>query len=342
MISKETVLVLGAGASVDYGYPTGATLIGDIINTICNTQFKDGDGQYKLIGVPTYKKLVEKLNSINPTSIDDFLTKHAELEMQAAGKQAIAYQILVSENSNKVGRFEDLNLNSVSLSSSQNQNKDWYRFLIEALISQTTIEELLNQKIRLKIITFNYDNSLEYALLKKLSQSAYLKDHQKEFYTAVAENIIHIYGQIGRYIGIDTNRDYIAYGKYKNQLALEQASILKNSIAIVGEERSAVKDNAQIAQEWLKSAKRIFFLGYGFNDDNNKLLSIKESCENADEIYCTNFGGSQKLSKKICELFNLQKTEEKPDGTQIKYTRQPSISAGDVYSAIDKDFELSS
>ena len=39
MITKPTVLVLGAGASNPYGYPLGGELLGDVISMLGNGEY---------------------------------------------------------------------------------------------------------------------------------------------------------------------------------------------------------------------------------------------------------------------------------------------------------------
>jgi hypothetical protein len=41
MITVPTVLVLGAGVSIPYGYPSGAGLVKDIFQGISNTDWKE-------------------------------------------------------------------------------------------------------------------------------------------------------------------------------------------------------------------------------------------------------------------------------------------------------------
>src|SRR5882672_4481138 len=103
MFSKNTVLVLGAGASCHYGYPTGERLIDKILYNIKQRNFSYkgiGDDRKKPLydQQEHYKSLYDQLEFYDPLSIDSFLSQFLEQKMVDAGKVMIAYEILESEN----------------------------------------------------------------------------------------------------------------------------------------------------------------------------------------------------------------------------------------------------
>lgn len=50
------------------------------------------------------------------------------------------------------------------------------------------------------------------------------------------------------------------------------------------------------ARQWLAGAEKVYFLGYGFDQNNNKLLGLPESSlTNCKSIYYTNYGNSSKI-----------------------------------------------
>jgi hypothetical protein len=55
MFTKNTVLVLGAGASCHYGYPTGDDLIGRILKTIETGKRSMGAVRRRSFGTPPKK-----------------------------------------------------------------------------------------------------------------------------------------------------------------------------------------------------------------------------------------------------------------------------------------------
>jgi hypothetical protein len=105
MFTKNTVLVLGAGASCHYGYPTGDDLIGRILKTIETGKRSmgpfEGDHLEPLLKNPDYKSFHERLLHHNSPSIDAFLTLYSkERPMIEVGKTMIVYEILKAENPN--------------------------------------------------------------------------------------------------------------------------------------------------------------------------------------------------------------------------------------------------
>ena len=103
MFTDKTIIILGAGASCHLGYPTGEELIDQIKNPTSS-------------GLHTPKELSDLLNEMQPLSIDTFLSYHTEFE--EIGKELIARAILDKEEIS----FLD--------------SKNWYRLLVDALISQ--------------------------------------------------------------------------------------------------------------------------------------------------------------------------------------------------------------
>ena len=122
MIEKHTCLILGAGASMDCGFPSGKQLIRDIINLLNGSIFSLSPEQKKqcvALALKRYyrKKLdsdktfeysferVEKFNNAliqaSPASIDDFLDKNREEGFDVIGKMCIVLCISSYEKPNE-------------------------------------------------------------------------------------------------------------------------------------------------------------------------------------------------------------------------------------------------
>ncbi len=342
MFTKETVIILGAGASCHYGFPTGEGLIDRIIHSIKKVKLTS-TGKIKkpgfftdantLFDIPVYKELCEKLEYYDPLSIDDFLSQFTmQKEIVDAGKTMIAYEILQSENANLLQRFE-----SAKAKKSQEicRNENWYRYLLHALISNATSEQLGNNYLSLKIITFNYDISLEYALYSRFMNAPKFNQTAAPFLQRISDNILHMYGQVGkfRWKGHDGDRNDDDYGHYKDLNALKMATKWKDSIFVIGEDRGRAEANAKQAKEWLNKAENIFFLGFGFNDDNVKLLGLPQSAHGAHRFFCTNYDGSPEgtriVNQKINAYFNRHALQ-----------KSVNISPKTVYRALVGDFVL--
>ncbi|MHB8483397.1 MAG: hypothetical protein ACYDBV_11795 [Nitrospiria bacterium] len=343
MFTKNTVLVLGAGASCHFGYPTGDDLISRILNSIQTVKipgpglFPERTSMPLISEIYTFKPLYDQLLFHDPLSIDSFLTQFSSNKpMLDAGKMIIVYEILQAENPALFLRFKP---------NTGNRNENWYRFLINALISGATPQKLVEEELRLKVITFNYDLSLEYALYSRFENHLFLGPQAFPFLKKISENIVHIYGQVGQFEWNGGERKNEDYGKYKDEKAFIKADRhWKDKIFVIGQDRdNKVADNAAKAMQWLSDAEVVFFLGFGFNEDNINLLKLKESCEMANQIYCTNYGDSDIITQKAQELFKRVHAYSRPtkDGRILMFNpRSPVVSTKTVYEALLRDFNL--
>lgn len=268
MFEKNTVLILGAGASCDFDYPTGAELITNINSTIIKDKIcsnfihisfnemlkrKNQSGPHIFKGQNTMllhsneelKLLSDDLHRQRPINIDSFLKDN--LRYQKIGKQMVAYQILKHEKLKPYDR---------SLFPINN----WHTFLIDAIRSKChTPQDIFNNK-KLTIITFNYDVSLEYDLYHMLTNRDFFItdgiDHIKNFCEEFCEkNIIHIYGSVRN---SPVSQIYLDYGE----------------MTPLFDANEVIDNNYLPTIRWIlaeKAAQGIFVIG----EKNNKNYSLK-------------------------------------------------------------------
>ncbi|MDZ4341559.1 MAG: hypothetical protein U1E51_03875, partial [Candidatus Binatia bacterium] len=103
MIKKPTVLILGAGASIDYGFPLGRILI----TNLCGSLKSERDPYVKFLvscgfdfGLITAFR--ESLEFSGQPSIDAFLENR--VEFLDVGKAAIACDLIPAESEARFGR----------------------------------------------------------------------------------------------------------------------------------------------------------------------------------------------------------------------------------------------
>lgn len=252
MITIPTVFVLGAGASMPYGYPSGYMLK----ELICKNLIEKHNVRYKelldLGHKPSeIKHFRDALFFSGKESVDAFLehrTKYIKI-----GKAAIARCLIAQED--EITMFEV---------------GDWYQYLYDKL--NAPFEEFGLNKI--SIITFNYDRSLEHYLFTSLKNSYGKSD---ECCAAILGNIpiVHLHGQLDKLPWQDNGGR-----KYISSATLEQAEKAASEIRIIHEDINVDEDpEFKKTHSLFKTAKRVCFLGFRYHESNvNRLrLDLGES-----------------------------------------------------------------
>jgi hypothetical protein len=243
MFDRETVFVLGAGASWHYGYPTGEGLVEAIVtmarrfSQYCDNRLKSGQVTQHIPEYLTRRTdaskgvnghiagwtavrdecllFIDRLESVRPLLIDYFLAWNEDL--RPIGKLMIAAVILECEarwlklRANYNRRLIRLNdpmkpggEEMKRLDISRYQD-DWYRFIVHKLVfGCKESADLLNNKVR--FITFNYDTSLEHHLYRALTAIDLLNHNDVEPFLS-HDRIIHVYGKVHE--SIPAKRDAI-------------------------------------------------------------------------------------------------------------------------------------
>jgi hypothetical protein len=283
MIEKNTVLVLGAGASMPYSFPSGESLIREIINSkSVYNQLID------LFSIRLISEFRNALLNSGRYSIDTFLEYRPKF--QEIGKVAIASVLIPKEEESKKA-FVDFN------------NEDnWYRYFYNALNS--SIDNFKNNKIA--IITFNYDRSLEYYLFNALKNShEHMNDNRcaLELYNIP---ILHVHGKLDHlpweYLDDGKKREY---GEQQTPPELKESS---KGIRIIHE--STKNDTLfQEAYELINKADNLYFIGFGFHKDNLDRLQIDKLVNEGKLKEKRINGSSYKLGnakkRSVNDYFNL-------------------------------------
>jgi hypothetical protein len=214
MFKAKTVIILGAGASWHYGYPTGEELVNRVIEKAKTARDyfsnpnvpraerprivsgddsstpKAGDAGLQRQWVTASTKcqdLIGRLVAADPLVIDYFIDQNRHLEDIA--KLCIAWVILERE-------FVSLQYrgNENRRELDQKANDNWYRFLLHKLTSGCPDGAALLSN-RVTFVTFNYDVSLEIELYRGLGHLVKFSDYAERFVTE-NDRIIHVYGRL--------------------------------------------------------------------------------------------------------------------------------------------------
>lgn len=258
MINKKTVFVLGAGASMPYGFPSGAELR-EMLCVPATQDFSkrtvDWITPLTRIGISEKDstRFAESFLKSGVTSIDSFLSRRSN-EFGEIGKTAIA-AILCA--------FEDPSV----LHKTDNRD-DWYGYLWNALINGVhKCDELGGNQV--KFVSFNYDRSLEHFLLQSCMET-FGVGHQEAVEALEPLKIIHVYGQLGR---LDQNHSSEARA-YKISTRPMELSLASTGIKIIPEARDDAPEFIA-AREFFSFAEQICFLGFGFDSLNVSRLNLE-------------------------------------------------------------------
>jgi hypothetical protein len=238
MITKPTTLILGAGASVPYGFPTGAQLARRIIDTAkAGLSPHDSSDLLKEFDYDIIKQFVDAFGRSGKTSIDAFLEHRTEfIEL---GKYLIAYELIKCE--------QETNLFP--------GDKSWYEYLFGLLNTDFTS---FGQN-KLSILTFNYERSFEQYFLTVL-QNSYGKSIPECAALLRTIPIIHLHGDLGALPILNVGRGR----PYQNMLTDSALEIARSRIKIIHDDVNNDEGFVK-AKEILAASQVICFLGFGFN-----------------------------------------------------------------------------
>lgn len=285
MINKKTVLILGAGASVPYRYPTGHKLKILVTNQLDTKQ----EGRYfsQLVRLKYDPPMIQQfrldLFRSGKSSVDLFLEHRPEYV--EIGKVAMA-QVLI-EREDEAILFK---------------NGDWYEYLNGAL--HTSFDDFDQNNI--SIITFNYDRSLEHFLFTSL-RSSYGKSDEECASKLERIPILHLYGQLGYlpWQGKDTSRVYKpCLSDTENDVEVREAA---SQIRIIHDTFTASEDERfQKAHELIQDADRVLFLGFGYHTANIFRLNLDAVRENMS-YYGTAYHLQTAQQTAVKRLFPVEK-----------------------------------
>lgn len=252
MINKDTVFILGAGASMPYGFPSGKKLR-ELICSLGNQNNTKGAIVYQQFSGVAHNFIHEFKHS-HVASIDAFLARHPKYE--EVGKFTIALLLSGFENRHKLEAPID-------------PDGDWYFYLWNILLDGAEkAKDIL--KNRIKVITFNYDRSLEHYLFTSIQNTFTLPSH--ETLDIVKQlNILHIYGSLDEY-GLSHG------GTPRTYTPLTDPSLIRSSancLKIIPEIRDDTEELDK-ARKWLSESSNVFILGFGYDALNLERLNYEE------------------------------------------------------------------
>lgn len=272
MISTPTVLILGAGASVEYGFPAGR----GFKNTICALSDEFLSEIEKNWGVGRPREFLERFCWSPYSSPDRFLEDYPIYV--TPGRFCIA-RVLVEREDEK------------ALRSPHAPDQSWY----ELVINKLELGSDSYSDNELTLISFNYDRSFEHYLWRVIN-ALFDRDEQIESAWNQRPKVIHVHGVLGSYDPL--------FGKGRQYTPDFTGDFLKTAadgIRIIHE----VDDQDEVfdtAEEVLRGAARIYFLGFGFDSRNiDRLRIFRQPLAEGVEVAGTRKGIGEREWSKIVD-----------------------------------------
>lgn len=276
MFHKRTVLIVGAGASCELGFPSGQTLLVQIEDMLQlnreagrgRTRERMVDAVKSIAGGTTdeFYRLQAAAHRIVTAaavgrSIDNILEQHEDDErVLHIGKMAIVCAILQAENQSRLRPAGK----PLILSDVGSLRDTWhYKFgqMLTEGLSRQRAEDIFSN---ISIICFNYDRAIEHYLPFHISV-AWGIDLESARSLTKRLHIIHPYGQVGPLPWMN-KPDSIDFGETQADYNKLSRQILTFS------ERIDDEDVMSDMSGMISSAHQIIFLGFGFHKQNIELI----------------------------------------------------------------------
>ncbi|MBA1374643.1 hypothetical protein [Sphingomonas ursincola] len=284
MFRAKTVMVIGAGASVEVGLPMGPELLRSIVQ-LTDIKFnfnRQSFGDHLIIEALRIHlnegASVVKLNAhikagwrlaksaTQAMSIDNVIDALENSEVELIGKLGIVRAIWRAEAASLFFRVpegvnEGLNLSKF--------NDNWYGSLTKLLTENVKLSEIEGIFDNFQIINFNYDRCLEHYLPFSLAgyygvELAWIRELMQRL---VVHRPYGVAGKLPWQVGVGPSADF---GGGSAQCLSDVAQQVRTFTERVeeGEQLAAMK--ASIA-----NADRVIFLGFAFHRQNVELLATK-------------------------------------------------------------------
>lgn len=268
---EDVIFILGAGASVPYGYPTANQLRQKIVRgnvDVISYTYRNLENQNKIDynwWENRWKPLIDQFDKSNTESIDLFLTRNRNKIDTDLGVLLILYFLSWYESRYKIIRFD----------------KDWYFAFFNELTREVTQKEQLYLLVKspIQIITFNYDRSLEYFLYTSLVNSFTLDSDEARTIYNMLFSVYHVYGKIADLDWQDAKG--ISYGD--NDL-FKNGDLLSKNVNLIYDDRNHIPDNIKTL---IYNANQIFVLGFGFAKANIDKLDLKNLLQEKHKLFAT-------------------------------------------------------
>lgn len=283
---SKSVFIIGAGASFELGLPSGKQLKEKICDCLkleynkpLNPDFRPSVVQQAIVNRWTvnnenpdeYIQAIEQIKRAMPDaiSIDQFIYANSDDEkIEFCGKLSIVDQILNSEKNSIISKLQ-----SEATSFDSRIEDTWLYQFFQIYVAHRKKTELSSVFSSITLIIFNYDRCFEHYLYVKLKNFYSSITHQEVVEIIESLTIIHPYGKVGRLEWEKGSDVPIPFGKTPT---FEEITEISSSIKTFTEKNDGSNENSSPIRDELNHASLICFLGFGFHEQNMKLLDISQ------------------------------------------------------------------
>lgn len=284
---KNITFIVGAGASSEFGMPTGKSLL-QIVSSFVRWQ-KDQDSSRHVMDEnlrnafmktglfeDSYFDVAQKANwlskiALMAPSIDNLLHSHKENStIEKIGKLFICKTILEAEGtsflankSNGRGYLEHFDLFQSHSHVGKYISDKWLGKLFSLLVEMRDFDAFLSILQKVNFLCFNYDRCIEQGITSLAMRYFNLSDEQARHVLSKL-NVIHIYGSLGE-LKVNNGSIY-GYG----DTSIDIADIF-DGISTFTDEKRRQEVRASV-KSTLEGSEIAVFLGYGFLEINNQLF----------------------------------------------------------------------
>jgi len=277
----KTVFVIGAGANVEIGMPSGKMLKNDIIKTLDFSSFfrkannKNIDIYFAMQQANRSDQEINNTASIikkalpHTISIDNFIDMHRDKpDIALCGKLAIIYCILKAEKNSSLYKFINYE--------NDNLLNTWYPLFFQKISENCDLNDFIIRMKDISFIIFNYDRCFEYYMINVI-QIVYKTSRENAEKIVEEMNIIHPYGKID-----DLQKVPLGAELNSHQL-LKCAANIRTFTEDSEETINERKDIIQL----INKVNRIIFLGFAYHPMNLDII-FKRVVHSTTAVILTN------------------------------------------------------
>jgi hypothetical protein len=265
MIKRKTVLILGAGASIPYGFPSGRKLR----DIICTELLEERTQLFQAVRAAGFDddqitRFRDTLRGAGLDSVDQFLERRHEFH--GVGVTAIAAALIPFENEQKLNGGDD----------------NWYEYFFQRLVPTKDAVAASN----VSVVTFNYDRSLDHFLFTALRKAYGLSTTEAAHFLTDVMPIVHVHGKLGELPDLSGSEDGVH--RYHPASGVGGTRAASRRIKVVHQGAASDRDFVR-AKSLIDKAEVICFLGFGYLEANLANLQVQKWPQSA-ELHGTAFG----------------------------------------------------